>query len=339
MVQLTFGPWSDADVAFDPTGRRIAYASNRLGTYDIWVVNVDGRHVRQLTGLSGDERRPVWSSDGKHIAFVTQNESAASLWIVGSDGKDPRRVSMHTQIGVVEWQPQGKLIAYEALDNSRWSVWTAWEDSMLTTRLPCSADHCRYPAWGPDASTIFYVTRQDNASNIRMITLGKGDRSISLISGSIPGLSVSPNGEYVAFILNKGGEWGPWAEWGLWVILRTGDTVMPILTFAQGFSAIPETKPSWSANGKSVMSIGQLNYGYQGADIVVAPFRPEGYKVDPYSGLSNVVFTRVTGGQGIVTSFSPSPTSDSLAYAFTVDGSSHLWIILKAKPASPYGGS
>jgi Tol biopolymer transport system component len=331
VIQLTFGPWSDVDVALDPTGHSIAYASNRLGTYDIWVVNVDGRHARQITGLSGDERRPAWSSDGMHIAFVTQNESTASLWIVDTDGKNPRRVSTHTQIGVVEWQPEGSMIVYEALDNSRWSLWATWENNIVAMRLPCGADHCRYPAWGADNSTIFYVALQDNASDIRTNDFANGDHSLALIPGDVRGLSASPIGEYLAFISNKGG------EWGLYVIPTTGVTVLPILAIAQGFSAIPETRTGWSANGKTVMTIGQFNSGYRGADVVVALFSPERYTQDPYSGRNNIVFTRVSGGLGTVTSFSACPTSDSLAYAFTIDGGDHLWILLKAKPVSPYG--
>jgi Tol biopolymer transport system component len=154
-----------------------------------------------------------------------------------------------------------------------------------------------------------------------------------LISGKIQGISVSPSGGYIALISNTSG------EWGLWIATKSGETVMPFLTLGQGFTAIPEIKPRWSADGRNVMLIGQFIFGYQGPDVIVVLFKPEGYRLDPFSGEGNVVFTRVTGGQGIVTSFSPSPTSDSLAYAFTLDGISHLWILLKAKPVSPYGGS
>ncbi|MEE8225866.1 MAG: hypothetical protein V3R30_03525 [Kiloniellales bacterium] len=51
-------------------GRKIVYASRKLGDFDIWTMNADGSDKRRITGLQGDEAKPVWGPDGTSIAFI-----------------------------------------------------------------------------------------------------------------------------------------------------------------------------------------------------------------------------------------------------------------------------
>jgi Tol biopolymer transport system component len=60
---------SDIDPAWSPDGKRIAFASNRDGAYEIYVMNADGGNRRRLTRTprrkSSDS--PDWSPDGRRI--------------------------------------------------------------------------------------------------------------------------------------------------------------------------------------------------------------------------------------------------------------------------------
>ena len=47
----------------------IAFASNRTGNMDIWVMNADGTNPVQLTN-DPIRRIPTWSPDGRKIAFA-----------------------------------------------------------------------------------------------------------------------------------------------------------------------------------------------------------------------------------------------------------------------------
>jgi len=83
LTQITSGDYDDAQPAWSPDGRLIAFASNRSKpdpdrTYntDIWVVaanNTDkGAHLTQITTNPGDDSAPAWSPDGQLIAYTTQ---------------------------------------------------------------------------------------------------------------------------------------------------------------------------------------------------------------------------------------------------------------------------
>ena len=59
VVRLTEDPSYNSDPAWSPDGRRIAFASNRDGTFQIHVMNADGSDVRQITDTRSNIH-PSW---------------------------------------------------------------------------------------------------------------------------------------------------------------------------------------------------------------------------------------------------------------------------------------
>ena len=57
-LHLTHDAATDFDAIFSPDGKRIAFSSNRSGSFDIWVMHADGRRLMQLTSMDSDERNP-----------------------------------------------------------------------------------------------------------------------------------------------------------------------------------------------------------------------------------------------------------------------------------------
>jgi serine/threonine protein kinase/Tol biopolymer transport system component len=72
--------------SFSPDGTRIAFASNRSGTSEIWVCNADGTGQSQVTSLGVDlTGMPRWSPDGKRIVFDSRVIGESNIYIVDPD--------------------------------------------------------------------------------------------------------------------------------------------------------------------------------------------------------------------------------------------------------------
>ncbi len=81
LVQVTSGDFDDAEPAWSPDGKLLAFASNRSKpdpdasyNWNIWVVsagNTDkGSTLTRVTTGPGEARSPDWSPDGKWIAYT-----------------------------------------------------------------------------------------------------------------------------------------------------------------------------------------------------------------------------------------------------------------------------
>lgn len=59
----------DTEPAVSPDGRRIAFTSCRSGDPDLWLVDVDGRNLLQLTNRTGYEGGASFSADAPKLVF------------------------------------------------------------------------------------------------------------------------------------------------------------------------------------------------------------------------------------------------------------------------------
>lgn len=82
--------WQDSWPSWAPDGARVAFASNRGGSWDIWTMRPDGSDPRRLTTDGGEDTHPAWSPDGKTIAFLSSRSGRREVWLMDADGANQR---------------------------------------------------------------------------------------------------------------------------------------------------------------------------------------------------------------------------------------------------------
>ena len=75
--RLTDGEGDDREPAVSADGTRVAFSSDRGGTYDIWLHDLDTGGLTQLTSALGNESEPAWTPDGAALVYVATPEGAS----------------------------------------------------------------------------------------------------------------------------------------------------------------------------------------------------------------------------------------------------------------------
>ncbi|WP_318216234.1 hypothetical protein [Streptomyces sp. SCL15-6] len=111
---LTRDQWWKCNPAWSPDGKRLAYSTDRGGTLDIWIRDLDTGRDRQLTKLGTKAALSgAWSPSGKEIAFLDQD---GALWTADVASGDVRQIFTATfEPGRPTWSPDGETIALAAV--------------------------------------------------------------------------------------------------------------------------------------------------------------------------------------------------------------------------------
>ena len=93
--RLTHNNFLDNTPSWSPDGRQIAFSSGRSGVWEVYVIELATRAVRQLTdNLSST---PSWSPDGRQIVFerfikIANGINPKTIYIMDADGQHQRRL-------------------------------------------------------------------------------------------------------------------------------------------------------------------------------------------------------------------------------------------------------
>src|SRR5688500_4241525 len=67
---------------WSPDDRQLAFSGTRGGISDIYIVNADGKGLRQLTNDKYGDLQPAWSPDGRRIAFASDRGPETDMSIL-----------------------------------------------------------------------------------------------------------------------------------------------------------------------------------------------------------------------------------------------------------------
>src|SRR5690242_6449134 len=114
-----------------PNAGRIAFASNRTGEFQIFVMNWDGTGLLQVTHDRGGNVTPSWSPDGRMIAFASteQRDGNAELYIMNADGSDQRRLTNNpADDSHPHWSPDSRRIIFSSSRTTQNPKGPEWDD-------------------------------------------------------------------------------------------------------------------------------------------------------------------------------------------------------------------
>lgn len=113
-VRLTDDPFVEVDPAWSPDGSRFAYASDREGETDLYVVDVASGAHRRVSSDGGSG--PAWSPDGSEIAYTGGAFADGGVRVLDLETGEARTIrSGLNDPGRPTWSPDGRSVVVSAL--------------------------------------------------------------------------------------------------------------------------------------------------------------------------------------------------------------------------------
>jgi Tol biopolymer transport system component len=142
---------------WSPDGRKLAFTSNRDGNEDIYVANVDGSGLANLTRSRGNDRVPTWSPDGRSIAFRSDRDGNGEIYVMNADGSAQRRLTRDPESeGLPVWSPDGRKILVARFGHGSSDIWVMNRDGSKRRRLSVGSS----PAWSPDGRLVAFLSNK-----------------------------------------------------------------------------------------------------------------------------------------------------------------------------------
>jgi Tol biopolymer transport system component len=106
---------SSANAALPGANGSLAFNSDRDGDFDIYVMDLNGCDLVQVTNDPGNDFNPAWSPDGRLLAFNSDRSGDFEVYVVSAAGGAPRRLTDSPGVdSVVAFSPNGRWLAFES---------------------------------------------------------------------------------------------------------------------------------------------------------------------------------------------------------------------------------
>ena len=190
------------------TRQQIAFASDRDGDDDIYVMDTDGGNVRQLTDDPEWDGYPAWSPDGTRIAFASDRDGDDDIYVMDADGGNVRQLTDDPGWdGYPAWSPDGTRIAFASDRDGDGDIYVMDTDGGNVRQLTDDPGWDGYPAWSPDGTRIAFASDRDGDDDIYVMDADVGNvRQLTDDPEWDWGPDWSPDGTRIAFASDRDGD-------------------------------------------------------------------------------------------------------------------------------------
>ncbi len=170
--------------AWSPDGQWLAFASDRDGRRNIYVIDAIGGNLRRMTATTGFYSLPRWSDDGQRVIFTALNENPLASYSIQLDGSDLQPLDTpELKRGGVSFDPDsqvtdvsrsrspdGSRIAFLTYRDRGWGIYISQKESRAAARLLVQVGiFTEAPVWSPDGKRVAYLGLGDGSADLYMV--------------------------------------------------------------------------------------------------------------------------------------------------------------------------
>jgi TolB protein len=152
---MTSNSGIETEGQLSPDGTQLAYVSDKTGSPQIYLLDVNDDNTTRLTHTGGYNVTPTWSPNGKSIAFRGIRNKISSIYRIELSSKKERQITPNAiDAEDPTWSPDNSLIAFVGKrgDSATKIYFALASGAKEYNRLTNSGDEVieTAPSWGPD---------------------------------------------------------------------------------------------------------------------------------------------------------------------------------------------
>lgn len=186
---LTRSPAHDREPRFSPDGKQIAFASDRSGSYQVYVMPAEGGAPKQITHHTAGQSVQGWSPDGQSLLTHANRDyfwrHGDRFFRVKLDQRVAEQLLFDAAGENGDLSPDGKKLLFTREGEPWWrkgyhgsqasQIWMYDSETKSITKVVNGETGSRWPLWRPDGKGFYYVGMHKGAFNLRERSLDSGD--------------------------------------------------------------------------------------------------------------------------------------------------------------------
>jgi TolB protein len=166
--------------SFSHNGNELCFNSNTTPR-EIYIVDVHGTGLTNLTNHPGDDLRCDWSPKGNDILFTSNRHGNPELYVMNADGSDPVRLTESPGADTnADWSPKGDRIAFESNRDGNAEIYVMNADGSEPVRLTTFPEQDTKPTWSPTGDRIAF--HRQIAGHLQVFTMNSDGSDVTQLT-------------------------------------------------------------------------------------------------------------------------------------------------------------
>jgi TolB protein len=152
---------------------RIAFVSDRTGRKELYVADVLGLNIRQVTHHKHLVVSPRFSPDGNYLAYSSYHSGNQNLYMTDlRQNKVTRAISRREGMNMAPaWSPDGKKMVVTLSKDGSPDLYMIDLQGKILKRLTARAGINVSPSWSPDGRTLAFVSDRSGSPQIYLMDM------------------------------------------------------------------------------------------------------------------------------------------------------------------------